>query len=469
VRLQSISRSLVGSTLLVLASLLLGSCGGGGASSTGPVGGAPQILPAEGTLYAGVEYTFTVAGGRPPYFLSSSEPSVLSVPFSISGHTFSVIPANTAVVDTGLPPNSLPVRTVTLTMRDSSGLTFNTLDGIQVAQNFLTGYDVFFASNCVAVGTGDPPSACAGGETAIRIRADINGNIYGNREYRFEVVRGPFTFVNVGPNGVVPASGVLGPGGATWTTRSDHMGEANAIVRINANVGTQIGVFRVVDTATGASTQFLLNISGVPLSGALTAIPTEFTLVGPNSAQCGTGSGDFLVFDGTPPYTAVSSFPQHLFVESVDQPGTNVSRTQPGAFRFTATNPFFCLDEAGIVVRDANNRQVTVTVTTEAGTADPPPPPIQATPGSLTLACGAGGSVIITGGGGSFTASSPDSRITVTGSGRVLTITRVATDPAGTPVSPTPGVPNPVGFSVNLTDGTQIVAIGVTAPSNCPP
>ena len=58
--------------------------------------------------------TFTLGGGRSPYFVSSSEPSVLPVPQRVDGNTFSVVPANTAVVDTGLPPGSLPVRTVML-------------------------------------------------------------------------------------------------------------------------------------------------------------------------------------------------------------------------------------------------------------------------------------------------------------------------------------------------------------------
>ncbi|HET7133179.1 MAG TPA: hypothetical protein VFJ95_13065, partial [Gammaproteobacteria bacterium] len=265
-------------------------------------------------------------------------------------------------------------------------------------------------------------------------------------------------------------SGTLGPGGATWTTRTDHEGDAHAILRVSQNVGTQIAVYRVVDVASGASTQYILNIEGVPLSGALTAIPSEFTLAGPDSATCGTGSGDFQVFDGTPPYTAVSAFPTLLLVEALDHPNTNVSTSQPGHFRFTAVNPFNCMDPGTIIVRDANNRQVTVEVTTEQGTGDPPPAPIIATPGALTLNCGQSGSVILTGGGGTtFTASSPDSRVTVTASNRVLTITRVGADPAGFPVSPTPGTVNPMGFTVNVTDGTIVTQIGITAPSNCPP
>jgi hypothetical protein len=452
---------------VVLASFLLASCGGGGAGAGPTTGGPLQILPTAGTFYGGVEYTFTVAGGRPPYLLSASVPTLLQLPSSINGNSFSVIPANSAVIDTGIPPEALPILTTSITVRDAAGNTIVSGD-LQIAQNFMTGYGVGFASNCGGGGA-TPPSACAGGETVISMIAAINGLRYGNREYRFEVVRGPFTFVNIGPNGPVAASGVLGPGGTTWTTRTDHTGEASALIRVNNNVSTQVGVFRVVDIATGASTQYLINISGVPLVGALTAIPDEFTLTGPNSAQCGTGSGDFLVFDGTPPYTAVSSFPAALLVEALDRPNTNVSASQPGAFRFTATNPFFCMGPGTIIVRDANNQQVSVEVTTEAGSGAPPPPPITATPSSLTLACGSTGSLILLGGSGTFTVSSPNPRITTAISGRILSITRTALDPVGTPVSPTPGTANPIAFTVNVTDGTNITALQVTAPSNCPP
>src|SRR5436190_21487103 len=101
--------SLLGSVLVALASVMLGSCGGGAAGRPGTQGEPPQIIPDTGTLYAGVEYTFTVGGGRPPYFITSSEPALLPVPFSIDGHTFSTVPANPGVYDVGLPPGALPV------------------------------------------------------------------------------------------------------------------------------------------------------------------------------------------------------------------------------------------------------------------------------------------------------------------------------------------------------------------------
>ena len=448
--------SLIGSVLVVLASALLGSCGGGGAASPGPVGGPPQILPATGTLYGGVEYTFTVAGGRPPYNLSSSEPALLPVPATLDGNFFTVTPANPGVYDVGLADDALPVRSVTITSRDTIGNTAAT-SGLQVAINFMTGYGVRLASNCAAPTSGAPPGACAGGETVLTLSATINGNLHGNRQYRFEVVRGPFFWVF--PNGQIAGNVV--------TVNTDHQGNAIVMFRVNPNIGTQIAVFRVVDVLTGASTTHVFTISGVPLGGALQIIPNDFTFTGRDTATCGTGTGDFLVFDGTPPYTAIST-------TSNVQVTPNTSSTQPGRFTLSASNPFICLNKVQIVVTDSVNSRAVVTVTTEPGTKAPPPTPISVTPGSLTLACGTSGSVSILGGGSggtttTFSVSSADSRITAAISGRTVTVGRSSTDPVGTPVSPTPGTPNPIAYTVTVTDGSTSTTIGITAPSNCPP
>ena len=418
-------------------------------------------MPSTGTFYAGVEYTFSVVGGRPPYTLSSSEPSLFAVPTTLEGHSFSVVPNNPGVIDAGIPDDGLAVRTVTVTMRDSIAGGTPVVATLQVAQNFLTSYGVFFGSNCTA-GTGTAPQACAGGETAVTLNATISGNLNGNREYRFDVLRGPFTWFF--PSGQLQG-GTISDGGRVVTTRTDHMGNAHVWFRVNANVGTQLAAFRVTDVATGASTTHVFVIQGVPLVGELEAIPDEITFTGATTAQCGTGSADVLVFNGTPPYTAVSSFESILVTPTQ-------SNSQPGRFTITASNPFVCISDGSVIIRDANNNNATVTVNTEAGTADPPPPPLSITPQTVTLQCGTSGSVSIIGGdsGATFSASSSDSRITTSVADRTITVNRPAVDvPPTLPVSPTPGTPNPVQFQVTVTDGSSVAQLRVTAPSHCPP
>ena len=107
--------------LAVIATVLLTSCGGGGAKSNPNQGGTLALLPAAPTFYAGVAYTMTISGGKGPYALTSDQPQVMSVPATVDGNTFQVVPNNPGVIDTGLPPGSLPVRTVNVTVRDSAG------------------------------------------------------------------------------------------------------------------------------------------------------------------------------------------------------------------------------------------------------------------------------------------------------------------------------------------------------------
>ncbi|HET7547977.1 MAG TPA: hypothetical protein VFJ86_09415, partial [Usitatibacter sp.] len=174
-------RSLAGGFLALLSSLLLTSCGGGGAAGnpTAP-GGAVQINPATATIYAGVPFPFTIVGGRRPYQLTSSEPNVLPVPSSVDGNSFTLLGNNPGVIDAGLQPGDLPVRTVNLTARSGDGQTVTV--PVKVAQNFLTGYGAVFSpsacpSDTSGVAAPEGNVACGGGETAVRFAATFNGNL----------------------------------------------------------------------------------------------------------------------------------------------------------------------------------------------------------------------------------------------------------------------------------------------------
>ena len=72
--LRRLSTRLTLAAVAVISSVILGSCGGGGAATNNEQNGALTLLPSAASLYAGVPYSFQIAGGRPPYLLSSSEP-----------------------------------------------------------------------------------------------------------------------------------------------------------------------------------------------------------------------------------------------------------------------------------------------------------------------------------------------------------------------------------------------------------
>ena len=130
--------SLLGLALSMLALGLLSSCGGGGATTNPNLGSSAEIAPQDATFYAGIPETITVSGYHPPYSISSSEPGILPVPDIINSNRFTVIPNNPGVVDVGLAPGALPVRTVTVQVHAGNGTEAST--SIKVAQNFLTSY-----------------------------------------------------------------------------------------------------------------------------------------------------------------------------------------------------------------------------------------------------------------------------------------------------------------------------------------
>jgi len=427
---------------MLAGALLLGSCGGGGAGTTN-TGGNLLLLPLNATFYAGMPGVMTVQGGRRPYRLVSSEPGILPVPSELNDNNFTVIPSNPGVIDVGSAPGELPVRSVVVSVTDASN-GFNTAT-VRVAQNFLTGYGVFYTSNCPATATATP-SACSGGETAVRIEANFNGALIGNRQYRLDILRGPFQWV-FSPGGAIVGNSV--------TVVTDHEGKTSAIFRVNNNVPTQIGVFRITDVLTGVSTEQIFVIQMAPQAATtLTILPDQVTFSGADSASCGTGQADFLVFDGVPPYTATSAFGSVTVTPST-------SSTQPGRFTLTAGSPNICLTDATIVVTDSNNARGTVTVTTELGEGDPPAAPLRAIPTNLTLTCGESANVLIVGGAdpaAAVNAISSDPDIIVTAVGRTVQVTRNldANNPVGTVTS-----------LVTVTDGATTVSISVRNPTTC--
>jgi hypothetical protein len=445
VKIHSAFRSLAGGLLATAAAFIVASCGGGGATvGTGPIqGGVPSIQPTGATFYAGVPSTISITGGRRPYTLTSSEPTVLSLPLTLDANSIEVIPTNPGVVDTGLQPGDLPVRTVNISARDSNGNT--TTASIKVGQNFLTGYGVSFSSNCPTVsGSTTAPDACANGQTVVTLHSVTNGSLYGNRAVRFQVNKGPFSFVPL-LGQTIDSNGIL-------TTTTDHSGTALATLHVNAGVSGQFGVLRVIDAATGVYVDEVFPISAAGPQTTLTAVPNTFTFTGPLQGICGTGSGSFMVFDGTAPYTAFSS-------DANVQVTPTSTTANPGTFTVTASNSQVCVSGATIVITDAVGSRTTVTVNTAQGTATiPAPSAITVAPSSITLVCGTSGSVSVVGGTGAYFTNSTHPRVTAIVSGNTVTITRLTGDT----------INYPTGGDISVTDGLSTATVSLTVPAFCP-
>ncbi len=425
-------------SVVAASSIILGSCGGGGASTEPGTGGSLTLTPAVGTFYAGVVYTFQINGGRGPFLISSSEAALFPVPFQVDGRSFQVMPHNPGVVDVNLQPGEIPSRTVVVSVRDSTGDQFTTgADGIRVAANFFTGYGFTMSSNCPAPATGDAPEACAGGTSLIRFAPSVNGNRFGLRTYQFDVVRGNFQFLNV----------ETGQTANSVTLTTDHEGKVLVAVRVTAGIGGEIDVFRVTDLATGTSTLQSFPVTAIT-PGELTLIPDSITFTGSNDERCGEGTAQIFVFDGVPPYTAASS----LTAFSAEASGNTVT-----------VRAFGTCAEGTIVVTDTVGNRGTAEVVSELGTESVPP--VAVTPTTLDMnglndGCGFRSAAAVTG-GSSPRAISSHPRVTATVSGNVLSVTRIASGDGAT-IYPTEG-------TVTVTDGRTSVAVSLTnIEANCP-
>jgi len=437
--------SLIRCALALAVAFLLGSCGGGGATAITTDVGAFSVNPPTATWYAGVKNTITIAGGSAPFTLSSSEPSLLPVPINLNGRQLDLVPNNPSVIDAGLPPNSLPVRTVNLCARSAEGLQACAV--IKVGQNFLTGY--FFAFTNSTCGG---PSPCAGGETTLLFDATTNGNILPNRQFKIERIRGSFQFV-------VPLNNQTNLEDSVVVT-SDEQGVFTTVIRVPLNPEDKVGVIKVTDLQSGAYVfdTFVINGSTSTLNNAITVIPDTITLTGPNAQTCGGGQVQLQVFDGTPPYTAFCGNPQ-IFVNNP------VSGSNPGLFTVTVgQSAGACLTAETCTITDARGARTTFTVTTLKGT-NPTTPALSVVPNALTLSCGTSGSVTAVGGSGSYFVNSSHPRVTATVTGNTVTITRLAADAAAGPV-PVGGYPTTA--TVSVSDGSSAVPVTVTVPAICP-
>jgi hypothetical protein len=284
--------------------------------------------------------------------------------------------------------------------------------------------------------------ACAGGQSTMQFNATFNGNLQGDKPFRLEVLRGPFQFV-------FPQGGVAGN---TVTTTSDHEGRVTTIMQVNGGVPTQIAVVRVVDVGTGVYADFAFTITGNGGNGTLTPIPPTVTFTGNLTTDCGVGTSTFLVFDGVPPYSAISSSPAVTLTPAS-------TSDNPAQFTVQMISNVPPCQSGTVVVTDSTGARAQVTVTSQPGaTAPPAPAALTVAPNAMTLACGQSGSVTVVGGSGSYSVNSSLAGITATVAGNTVTITRTgAAPPTGANVD----------SNVSITDGGSVVTVKVTAPSSC--
>jgi hypothetical protein len=424
--------------------LLLGSCGGGGAAVSPTASGDLALLPSTGSLYAGVPYTFNVAGGRKPYLIVSSEQTLLPLNFTLDGNQFTVVPFNPGVIDVGLDPAAVPSRSVNIQVRDSANQQISST--FSVLQNFFTGYGVGYSSTCASSGTGGAPQACSGQDSVANLSPTTQGALYGNKALQFDKVRGDFQFVVEDPNITPQLVNQL-------RTSTDQEGRARVRIRVAVGAVTQLATYKVTDLKSGATTDQVFLIVQQQPTGSITLLPTSVSFTGAISTQCGSGTAQILVLDGAPPYTIIAAPPIQVTPQTVAVNG--------GTFSVFVPIGLTACPSLQVVVTDSQGRRATLDVKSSPGTGTPPP--IVVSPAfTPSLTCTANtATVAVIGGIGPLSTVSNHPRVTAIISGNTLTVTRAPSGDGATIY--------PASATIVITDGATLTSLAVPGVSpNCP-
>ncbi|MFS8086434.1 MAG: hypothetical protein ACMG6H_12450, partial [Acidobacteriota bacterium] len=405
-----------------------------------------SVAPQTATVYYNTPAVLTVIGGTPPYQAFSSNSAILPVVRNVVGDQILLAPANVDA-DTS----------VTVTVVDALGVTVTAAVTVKPAPllNTLT-----ITPTPASPGTGCAPAVCAGQTASVsaHVRNLAGAGIQG-RTVRFENVQGNYQFFTNGPGFPDTFANSI-----TVTTGQDGL----AVVRLKADVNapTQVALIRATELTSGN----VLNSSFVIAqftdgAGTLTAVPTTWTVSGPNSSTCAANTPvTYYIFGGTPPYRIQSTLPN--FVNIIP----TLVQTNGGGFTAIVTGTI-CSPAPGtsITITDATGRTITVQLINSFGAGNPITNfnTIELVPGDITtpLACGQAVTEQIVGGElraadgtitqPTFVVSTLGPNVTATLSGRLITITRAGT---GSAISPA---------IVYVSNGVSFVSFQVAVAVSC--
>ncbi|MBL8310268.1 MAG: hypothetical protein JNL19_07590 [Burkholderiales bacterium] len=379
---------------LVLAGTLsmLGGCGGGGATdpfASTPAPAAVSVNPATVTLYAGVPATVTLTSGVGPFQVFSSNPTVLPVTQLVSGAAITLVanPIDTeqTVTLTVLDAyyGNSRAATVAVTVKPSPLL--STLTVTPRASSPCGSSSTGSTGSAAATG---PASVCSGDTaTATVTLKGANLAALPNRQVRFDVVQGPYSFA------VDQAATVFAK---TLTAVTDQNGQALVSLRTDV-VPSQVALIRATDVTSGnrVDTSFTI-LEQTNGTAVLSVVPATYTVKGFYTGECPASAGDYVLYGGVPPYTVVSGLPNAVTLTSNSISGQSITVGRSGGV-FTASNG----SSAGcggytapLTITDSAGRTITAQYVVQPGTTDRPTPPapdaLVLTPTSVTRTAVAG-------------------------------------------------------------------------------
>jgi hypothetical protein len=351
-------------TLALAALAVLGGCGGGSGAPNNPYAPKPVapgpllILPPTITVFSNTPASLTVIGGVAPYFVVSSNPTLLPLGSSSSTGTIVLLPTTVTAATA-----------VLITVTDSAGVQAQATATVQPAPIFNTLTVTPASAACGA-------NTICSGQTAtasVTVTGPGGAGIPG-RQVRFDVVSGPFAIQSNDP---------ANPLVSTLTVVSDQFGNAHVILQANVSAPTQPAFLRATEVTTGnqQTAQFTV-VQTVNGSAILSVVPATATITGPDNKTCSAGfTIAYYIYGGTPPYQVASTFPNAVGL-------FNIPVLKSGGF-FTAVTNGACVNPLIFTITDATGLQTTAQLLNLIGTATPivtpPPPALSLLPSNYSL------------------------------------------------------------------------------------
>jgi hypothetical protein len=279
----------LGAVVSTLA-LALSGCGGSSSSST-PAATTSTLLAAPSAFIAfgNTANTVGITGGKGPFAVVSSNPTLLPVTASISGASFTFTPGNVAVATP-----------VTLTVTDSAAATSAvtvTVTPATIAAPLIT-ITPASASVCAPVNNAATSAAtlCEGeaASASVTVR-DSAGVAIANRSVRFEVLT---VGVAMAPTATTPVFGRIA------TVDTNAQGVATVALRADVGGASEAAFIRATDTvSTHRVDTWVMVLKQTNAVSALSVVPTTGGLVGYYASECSRVRREYNVYGGTAPYS----------------------------------------------------------------------------------------------------------------------------------------------------------------------
>ena len=307
--------------------LALSGCGGSSSSSAPVVATTLLAGPATFVAFGNTPNTIGITGGKGPFTVVSSNPTLIPVTAAISGASFTVMPSNVA---TATP--------VTLTVTDSTGATSAVVATVTPATIPAALITVTPATGSVCAATNNAAISAATlceGETATAsvTLKDAAGAPIANRSVRFEVLT---IGASLAPNTTTTAYSRIA------TVDTNAQGVATTLVRADVESVSEGSFLRATDTvSTHRIDTWITVLKLTNAAPVLSFVPTTGGMVGYYASECPFVRREYSVFGGTAPYAVTLPAGSALVLTNEQGvaavAGSGITVAKSGA-RFTTEN-----------------------------------------------------------------------------------------------------------------------------------